>query len=76
MFDIWNLSAKIVKYIFEGVIVAAMIPKKSNQERMMLALLISTVLVLLDLYLPSIAISVRTGIGFGIGANLVGFPKC
>ena len=29
---------------------------------------------ILDTYVPSLAVSARTGAGFGIGANLVGFP--
>ena len=30
---------------------------------------------ILDTYVPSMAVSARSGAGFGIGANLVGFPR-
>ena len=30
---------------------------------------------ILDTYIPSMAVSARSGAGFGIGANLVGFPR-
>ena len=30
---------------------------------------------ILDTYVPSMASQARSGAGFGIGANLVGFPK-
>jgi len=30
---------------------------------------------ILDTYVPSMGVSARSGAGFGIGANLVGFPR-
>ena len=30
---------------------------------------------ILDTFVPTMGASARTGAGFGIGANLVGFPK-
>jgi hypothetical protein len=33
------------------------------------------VFAILDIYAPSVGSSARTGAGFGIGANLVGFPR-
>ena len=30
---------------------------------------------ILDTYIPSLAVQARSGAGFGIGANLVGFPR-
>ena len=30
---------------------------------------------ILDTYVPSMAVSARSGAGFGMGANLVGFPR-
>ena len=29
---------------------------------------------ILDTYIPAMGVNARTGAGFGIGANLVGFP--
>jgi hypothetical protein len=28
-----------------------------------------------DMYFPALSVSIRTGAGFGIGANLAGFPQ-
>jgi hypothetical protein len=44
-------------------------------EIALIALTAAATFAVLDTYLPSIAVSARSGAGFGIGANLVGFPK-
>ena len=43
-------------------------------EIMLIALTAAATFSILDTYVPTLAVSARTGAGFGIGANLVGFP--
>ncbi len=79
MFNVSELIKRIVKYIVEGfmvAIVAYVIPKKSLnlEEIALLALTAAATFAILDSYIPSMGVSARTGAGFGIGANLVGFP--
>ena len=77
--EVGELFKRALKYLVDGLMiaVAAMaIPKKSLQveEIALLALTAAATFAILDTYLPSIAVSARTGAGFGIGGNLVGFP--
>ena len=44
------------------------------EEITLLALVAAATFSILDTYIPSIGSSARTGAGFGIGANMVGFP--
>lgn len=44
-------------------------------EVAMIALSAAATFSILDSFLPSMASSARSGAGFGIGANLVGFPR-
>jgi hypothetical protein len=44
------------------------------EEIVLLALTAAATFSILDTYVPSIAVTTRSGAGFGIGANLVGFP--
>ena len=44
-------------------------------EIAMIALTALATFAILDIYAPSVGSSARQGAGFGIGANLVGFPK-
>jgi len=79
MFDIAELVKRIIKYLVEGLMVsiaAYAIPKRSLniEEIILLALTAAATFSILDTYLPSIAVTTRSGAGFGIGANLVGFP--
>lgn len=79
MFDVTELFKRIVKYLIEGLMVAIAafaIPKKSlnMEEIVLLALTAAATFAILDTYIPSMGVSARTGAGFGIGANLVGFP--
>lgn len=79
MFDVAELVKRIVKYLIEGLMVAIAafaIPKKSlnMEEIILLALTAAATFAILDTYIPSMGVSARTGAGFGIGANLVGFP--
>ncbi len=80
MLDIGELVRRIVKYVVEGIMVALAayaIPKRSLNidEIMLIALTAAATFSILDTYVPSIAVSARSGAGFGVGANLVGFPR-
>ena len=77
--DLGELMRRAVKYIVEGIMVAIAayaIPKKSLHidEVLLIALTAAATFSILDTYVPSMAVSARSGAGFGIGANLVGFP--
>jgi len=79
IFDISELVKRIIKYLVEGFMVALAtyaIPKQSLnlEEIAMIALVAAATFSILDTYIPSMGVSARTGAGFGIGANLVGFP--
>ena len=80
MLDLGELVRRAVKYLVEGVMVAIAayaIPKKSLNldEVALIALTAAATFSILDTYVPSMAVSARYGAGFGIGANLVGFPR-
>jgi hypothetical protein len=44
------------------------------EEILTLAVVAAAVFAILDVVSPSIGVTARQGAGFGIGANLVGFP--
>ena len=78
-FDIADLVMRVVKYLLEGLAVAIaafVIPGKTMKygEVAMIALTATATFAILDIYAPSVGSGARTGAGFGIGANLVGFP--
>lgn len=78
--DIGELLKRAVKYLVEGLMVAIAafaIPKRSLQldEIALIALTAAATFSILDTYIPSMGVNARTGAGFGIGANLVGFPR-
>jgi|TARA_B100001093_G_scaffold519208_1_gene607144 ABC-type Co2+ transport system permease subunit len=80
MVDFGELVRRAVKYLVEGIMVAIAayaIPKKSLNvdEVMLIALTAAATFSILDTYVPSMGASARSGAGFGIGANLVGFPR-
>ena len=80
MLDLGELMRRAVKYLVEGLMVAIAayaIPKRSlnMDEVALIALTAAATFTILDTYLPSMAVSARSGAGFGIGANLVGFPR-
>jgi|TARA_B100000989_G_C19386276_1_gene403786 ABC-type Co2+ transport system permease subunit len=80
MLDLGELVRRAVKYLVEGLMVALAayaIPKKSLNldEVALIALTAAATFSILDTYVPSMAVSARSGAGFGIGANLVGFPR-
>lgn len=79
MFDFSEFIKRAIKYIVEGLIVAIAayaIPKKSLnvEEVIIIALTAAATFSVLDVFVPSMGSSARGGAGFGIGANLVGFP--
>lgn len=79
MFDTTEMVKRIIKYLVEGFMVAIAayaIPKRSlnMEEILMLALTAAATFSILDTYIPTMSVSARSGAGFGIGANLVGFP--
>ena len=79
MIDLGELFKRAIKYLVEGLMVAIAayaIPKKSlnMDEVALIALTAAATFSILDTYVPSLAVSARSGAGFGIGANLVKFP--
>ena len=80
LINVGELVKRIIKYLVEGLMVAIAayaIPKRSLnvEEIILIALTAAATFSILDTYIPSMAVSARTGAGFGIGANLVGFPR-
>ena len=77
--DLGELIKRALKYFVEGLIVALaayVIPSRRLRidECLLIALTAAATFSILDTYLPSLAVSARSGAGFGIGANLVNFP--
>ena len=69
---------QIVKYLLEGLAVAVaafFIPNRKNDivEILTIGLAASVTFALLDLFAPSVSSGARTGAGFGIGLNQVGW---
>lgn len=83
MHDMVSLSEFIkraVKYIIEGLMVAIaayVIPKQklNLEEVVIIALSAAATFAVLDVFVPTMAASARGGAGFGIGANMVQFPR-
>jgi ABC-type Co2+ transport system permease subunit len=78
-FHIEEIVRRMIKYMVEGLMVAIAayaIPQRSlkMEEIALIALTAAATFSTLDTYIPSMGISARSGAGFGIGANLVGFP--
>jgi ABC-type Co2+ transport system permease subunit len=78
--DISEVINRAIKYLIEGLVVAGaayFIPRKNLplDEITTLALVAAAVFAVLDLVSPSIGVTARQGAGFGLGANLVGFPR-
>ena len=71
---------RIIKYLIEGLVIAAaaiFIPKRAlpMEEVATLAVHAAVVFAMLAAVSPSVAVTARQGAGFGLGANLVGFPR-
>lgn len=70
---------RVIKYLIEGLVIATaaiFIPKKALplDEIATLAVIAAVVFAILDAVSPSVGVTARQGAGFGLGANLVGFP--
>lgn len=79
-FDLQEIIKRAVKYLVEGgavAVAAYYIPKKKMdmESILLIAITAAFTFALLDMYAPSIGSAARQGTGFGIGANLVGFPS-
>ena len=79
MFNLGELVRRAIKYLVEGLMVALAaysIPKVQLKmdEVALISLVAAAPFSILDTYVPTIAGAARGGAGFGIGANLVGFP--
>jgi hypothetical protein len=79
--DLAEVLRRVVKYFIEGFAVglaAYYLPKGrgklSGDEILLISFTAATTFAILDMYSPSISGAARAGAGFGIGANLVGFP--
>lgn len=74
-----ELFTRIVKYLIEAIAVAwfayLLSPRIKSSEVLVLGLVAAATFSVMDLVSPSISTSVRQGAGFGLGANLVGFPN-
>jgi|TARA_B110000858_G_scaffold147870_1_gene167980 ABC-type Co2+ transport system permease subunit len=79
--DLAEVARRALKYIVEGgavALAAFYIPAGKRlklEEVLMIALTAAATFAILDMYVPSIGATARSGAGFGIGANLVGFPR-
>lgn len=74
-----ELLTRAIKYFLEGIAVAVamvIIPRKvpNVEEIVVVATVAAVVFAILDLLSPSVGLTARQGAGFGLGANLVGFP--
>ena len=79
-FTVSELVTRAIKYLLEGLAVALAMKiiagKKLDIEEILAVSIIAAVtFALLDLLAPSIGLTARQGAGFGLGANLVGFPR-
>ncbi len=78
-FSATEIVTRVIKYFLEGLAVAVamvIIPRKmpNVEEIFVVAIVASVVFAILDLLSPSVGLTARQGAGFGLGANLVGFP--
>ena len=78
--DLQEVLKRAVKYLIEGAAVAAAafyLPQKAMKTEtiMMIAFTSAATFAILDLAAPSVGTAARQGAGFGVGANMVGFPN-
>ena len=76
--DLQVLLTRVVKYFVEGfavAIAAYYIPGRviKLDEVLLIGLVGTATFAIMDMYLPTYAVNTKMGVGFGIGANLVGF---
>jgi len=77
-FDFWEALTRLIKYAFEGLMVALVayiLPKSKLQtsEILFIALTAACVFSILDLLAPAVSAGARQGVGLGAGFKLVGF---
>ena len=79
-FDLQEVVKRGVKYLIEGFVIAVVAFYLPGERRLeisqvlLLAITAAATFAILDMYAPSIGSATRQGAGFGVGANLVGFP--
>jgi len=78
--DLGEFVKRVLKYLVEGLIVAIAvyaIPKKSlnMEEIVIIGLTAAATFAVLDVFLPSIGVSAKQGLGFAIGTGLSGGLK-
>jgi ABC-type Co2+ transport system permease subunit len=78
--DLGEFVKKIIKYLLEGLIVAIAvyaIPKKTMnlEEITIIGLTAAATFAVLDIFLPSVGVSAKQGLGFAIGTGLSGGLK-
>lgn len=76
-YDIVEIVMRILKYLFEGIVVALaayVMPGKKMvlEEVLVLGAVAATTFAILDLFAPSVGAYSRMGVGFSVGSNLVG----
>jgi hypothetical protein len=74
----WTLlRSRSLPPLLAVAIAAFVLPGKTLKvgEVGMIALVATATFAILDIYAPSVGAGARQGAGFGIGANLVGFPR-
>ena len=77
MVDFSELVKRIIKYLVLGLVIAVVsivIPKKSLnlEEVVILALSAAATFSILDVFVPSMSDSVKSGIGLSLGTGLAG----
>jgi hypothetical protein len=80
--DIVEIIKRILKYLIEGTAVAlAAYYVPQGKQRLsidsicIIAITAAATFAVLDMYTPDISAAARMGAGFGIGGNLVNFPR-
>jgi hypothetical protein len=78
--DVQEIVKRTIKYLVEGgaTAVACYLVAKNRlnvEEILLIALTAAAVFAILDMFSPSISYAARQGAGFGLGANMVGFPN-
>ena len=78
--DLSEVARRALKYIVEGgavALAAYYIPKKNPklEEVLLIALTAAATFAILDMFANDFAGHARQGVGFGVGANLVKFPR-
>lgn len=80
--DVYTLMKQLIEYLIQGAAVAAaaiIIPRRALpfDEVLTLALTAAATLLVMDRVkgLETVSSGIRSGMGFGLGANIVGFPR-